>query len=80
MKHIKELVDAEVFVGCKFTWKTVRLSEERALQLLRALRLREGLNDFLDLTQDDSCLVTAARAALSEADNAAAEQPKKRKR
>lgn len=82
MKHIKELVDAEVFVGCKFTWKTVRLSEERALQLLRALRFREGLNDFVDLTQEGSCLVTSAVAASSgaAADAASSEQAKKRKR
>ena len=55
---MKEMVDAKVFVGCKFTWKTVRLPEERAIQLLRALRFREGLNNFLDLTQEDTCLVT----------------------
>ena len=57
MKQMKEMVDAEVFVGCKFTWKTVRLPEERAIQLLRALRFREGLNNFVDLTQEDTCLV-----------------------
>ena len=50
MKQMKEMVDAEVFVGC--------LPEERAIQLLRALRFREGLNNFVDLTQEDTCLVT----------------------
>ena len=55
---MKEMVDAKVFVGCKFTWKTVRLSEERAIQLLRALRFCEGLNTFVGLTQEDTCLVT----------------------
>ena len=57
MKQMKEMVDAEVFVGCKFTWKTVRLPEERAIQLLRALRFREGLNNYVDLTQEGTCLV-----------------------
>ena len=50
MKQMKGMVDAEVFVGCKFTWKTVRLPEERAIQLLRALRFREGLSTFVGLT------------------------------
>ena len=59
MKQMKEMVDAEVFVGCKFKWKTVRLPEERAIQLLRALRFREGAySNFVDLTQEDTCLVT----------------------
>ena len=57
MKQMKEMVDAEVFMGCKFTWKTVRLPEERAIQLLRALRFREGLNNYVDLTQEGTCLV-----------------------
>ena len=57
MKQMKEMVDAKVYVGCKFTWKTVRLPEERAIQLLRALRFREGVNTFVGLTQEDTCLV-----------------------
>ena len=47
-----------VLKGCKFTGKTVRLPEERAIELLRALRFREGLHNFVDLTQEDTCLVT----------------------
>ena len=58
MKQMKEMADAKVSVGCKFTWKTVRFPEERAIQLLRALRFREGLNTFVGLTQEDTCLVT----------------------
>ena len=58
MKQMKEMVDAGVILACKFTWKTVRLPEELAIQLLRALRFREGLNTFVGLTQEDTCLVT----------------------